>query len=159
MDLQLMFDRLIDLTEPIYQYIDASKASMLLFDTSGIEVLVTENDSKYANRLIKQLKTSKKSKGLDGSYAHYKATYASMPSHATENPAVQQIYINGHFCCIYKFSMVTNGLGIIRDITFYNQEFMDAYPDIILGKRVDSPDEDTSLTDLKALIPVLKDFY
>ena len=36
-DLQLMFDRLVDLTEPICQKIDVSKASMLLFDTSGIE--------------------------------------------------------------------------------------------------------------------------
>lgn len=29
---------------------------MLLFDTSGIEAYVTENNPKYANRIIKQLK-------------------------------------------------------------------------------------------------------
>ena len=37
LDLQSMFDHLVDLTEPICQRIDKTKASMLLFDTSGIE--------------------------------------------------------------------------------------------------------------------------
>ena len=49
-DLQSMFDRLVDLTEPICQRIDKEKSSMLLFDTSGIEAWVTENNPKYANR-------------------------------------------------------------------------------------------------------------
>lgn len=35
--LQTMLDRLVDLTEPTCQRIDLHKASMLLFDTSGIE--------------------------------------------------------------------------------------------------------------------------
>ena len=52
LDLQSMFDRLVDLTEPICQRIDKTKASMLLFDTSGIEAWVTENNPKYANRII-----------------------------------------------------------------------------------------------------------
>jgi hypothetical protein len=32
---------------------------MILFDTSGIEAWVTENNPKYANRIIRQLKTFK----------------------------------------------------------------------------------------------------
>ena len=56
LDLQSLFDRLVDLTEPICQKIDAEKAAMLLFDTSGIEAWVTENNPKYANSIIKQLK-------------------------------------------------------------------------------------------------------
>ena len=36
-DLQTMFDRLVDLTEPICQRIDAAKASMALFDTSVLK--------------------------------------------------------------------------------------------------------------------------
>jgi len=32
-----MFDHLVDLIEPACQRIDTEKASMLLFDTSGIE--------------------------------------------------------------------------------------------------------------------------
>lgn len=55
-----MFDHLVDLTEPICQQIDKEKASMLLFDTSDIEAWVTENNPKYANRIIKQLKVFKK---------------------------------------------------------------------------------------------------
>lgn len=43
-DLQAMFDRLVDLTEPICHLIDDQKAAMLLFDTSGIEAWGTENN-------------------------------------------------------------------------------------------------------------------
>lgn len=159
LDLQLMFDRLVDLTEPICHKIDASKASMLLFDTSGIEAWVTENNPKYANRIIKQLKAFKKAKDLSDSYDPYKAAYGSMPTHAASNPAIQQMYINGHFCYAYKFGIVTNGLGIVRDITFYNKDFLAAHPDIVVDKKSDSPDEDKSLADSKALLPVLKDFF
>ena len=159
LDLQTMFDNLVDLTEPICQTIDVFKASMALFDTSGIEAWVTENNPKYANTLIRQLKAFKKAKGLEDSYDPYKAAYASMPTHAAANPAIQQMYINGHFCYAYKFGIVTNGLGIVRDITFYNKEFLAAHPDIIVEKKSDSPDEDKSLADSKALIPVLKDFF
>ncbi len=82
-----------------------------------------------------------------------------MPSHSATNPAIQQMYINGYFCYAYKFGIVTNGLGIVRDISFYNKSFLDAHPDIVVGKKSDSPDEDKSLADSKALIPVLKDFF
>ncbi len=158
-DLQSMFDRLVGLTEPICQRIDADKASMALFDTSGIEAWVTENNPKYANRIIKQLKAFQKAHNLDDSYDPYKAAYGSMPSHAAANPAVQQMYINGHFCYAFKFGVITNGPGIVRDITFYNKEFLQAHPDIVMEKKSNSPDEDKSLADSKALIPVLKDFF
>jgi len=158
LDLQSMFDSLVDITEPICQQIDANLASMTIFDTSGIEAFVTENNPKYANRIIKQLKNFKKTCGLDDSYDPYKAAYGSMPSHALANPAIQQMYINGHFCYAFKFGIITNGLGIVRDISFYNHDFLKAHPDIIVEKKSDSPDEDKSLADSKALIPVLKDF-
>lgn len=158
-DLQSMFDRLVDLTEPICQRINADKAAMALFDTSGIEAWVTENNPKYANRIIKQLKAFKKAHNLDDSYDPYKAAYGSMPPHAAANPAIQQMYINGHFCYTFKFGIITNGLGIVWDITFYNKEFLEAHPDIIIEKKSNSPDEDKSLADSKALVPVLKDFF
>lgn len=69
------------------------------------------------------------------------------------------MYINGHFCYAYKFGIITNGLGIVRDITFYNKDFLNAHPDIVIGKKTDSPDEDKSLADSKALLPVLIDFF
>lgn len=55
-DLALVFKKLVDLTEPICQVIDSAKADMTIFDSSGIETWVTENNLKYANRIIKQLK-------------------------------------------------------------------------------------------------------
>ncbi|MBV4422110.1 transposase [Clostridium tyrobutyricum] len=159
LDLQLMFDNLVDITEPICQQINEKLASMAIFDTSGIEAFVTENNPKYANRIIKQLKTFKKLNGLGDSYDPYKAAYGAMPSHAGANPAVQQMYINGHFCYAFKFGIVTNGLGIVRDISFYNKNFLKNHPDIVVEKKSNSPDEDKSLADAKALIPVLKDFF
>lgn len=158
-DLQAMFDHMVDLTEPICQKIDSSLASMTIFDTSGIEAWVTENNPKYANRIIRQLKNYARAHHLNDSFDPYKAAYGSMPSHAAANPAVQQMYINGHFCYAYKFGIITNGLGIVRDISFYNKDFLAARPDIIVEKKSDSPDEDKSLADSKALIPVLTDFF
>ena len=159
MDLQSMFDHLVDITEPICQRIDSNLASMSIFDTSGIEAWVTENNPKYANRIIKQLKAFAKAHNFDKNFDPYKAAYGSMPTHAAANPAIQQMYINGHFCYAYKFGIVTNGLGIVRDITFYNKDFLNAHPDIIVEKKSDSPDEDKSLADSKALLPVLIDFF
>ena len=131
MDLQSMFDHMVDLTEPICQKLDPHRATMTIFDTSGIEAWVTENNPKYANRIIKQLKAFAKTNNLDKNYDPYKAAYGSMPTHAASNQAIQQMYINGHFCYAYKFGIVTNGLGIVRDITFYNKEFLKSHPDIV----------------------------
>ena len=157
-ELQSVFDKLVDITEPICQYIDNNLASMLLFDTSGIEAYVTENNPKYANRIIKQLKSYAKSMNFDSSYGPYKAAYASMPTSASSNNEVKQQYINGHFCYAYKFGIITNGLGIVRSIDFYNKDYLASHPDIVVEKKVKSPDEDKSLADSKALLPTLKDF-
>lgn len=159
MDLQSMFDHMVDMTEPICQKLDPHLAAMTIFDTSGIEAWVTENNPKYANRIIKQLKAFAKANNLDKSYDPYKAAYSSMPTHAASNQSIQQMYINGHFCYAYKFGIVTNSLGIVRDITFYNKEFLKAHPDIVVEKKSDSPDEDKSLANSNALLPVLIDFF
>ena len=55
-DLQLVFDNLVDVTEPVCQAIEPAKADMTIFDSSGIEAFAAENNPKYANRIIKQLK-------------------------------------------------------------------------------------------------------
>ena len=159
LDLQSMFNNLVDITEPICQQIDAAKASMTIFDTSGIEAYVTENNPKFSNRIISQLKSYKKAMKLNDSFDPYKAAYGSMPSHASSNQEIKQLYINGHFCYVYKFGMITNGLGIVRDISLLNKDFLKAHPEIIVDKKSDSPDEDKSLHDSKALIPILKDFF
>lgn len=158
-DLQLVSDNLVDVTEPICQAIDSAKADMTIFDSSGIEAFVTENNPKYANRIIKQLKAYAKAQGFDKSYDPYKAAYGSMPSHASANPEIKQLYINGHFCYVFKFGIVTNGLGIIRHISFYNKNFMVSHPDIVVEKKSDSPDEDKCVHDSKLLIPTRRDFF
>ena len=153
-DLQLVFDNLVDITEPVCQAIDSAKADMTIFDSSGIEAFVTENNPKYANRIIRQLKTFAKSRALGKSYDPYKAAYGSMPSHASANPEFKQLYINSHFC--YVFGIITNGLGIIRHISFYNKDFLASHPEILVQKKSDSPDEDKSVHDSRLLIPTLK---
>jgi len=158
-DLQSIFDNLVDITEPICQGIDSAKADMTIFDSSGIEAFVTENNPKYTNRIIKQLKAYAKTMNFDKHYNPYKAAYGTMPSHASANPEIKQLYINGHFCYVFKFGIVTNGLGIIRHISFYNKDFMNSHPEIIVDKKSDSPDEDKCAHDSKLLIPTLKDFF
>ena len=157
-DLQIVFDNLVNLTEPICQAIDSEKADMTIFDSSGIEAFVTENN-KYANRIIKQLKAYAKANGFDESYDPYKAAYGSMPSHAATNSEIKQLLINGHFCYAYKFGIVTNGLGIIRHIAFYDKDFFASHSEIKVEKKSDSPDEDKSVHDARLLIPTLIDFF
>ena len=158
-DLELVFDNLVDITDPICHSIDAEKADMTIFDSSGIEAFVTENNPKYANRIIKQLKTYEKAHGFDENYDPYKAAYGSLPTHASANPAIKQLYINGHFCYVFKFGIVTNGLGIVRHISFYNKDFMTSHPEIVVEKKSKSPDEDKSVGDSRLLIPTLTDFF
>ena len=158
-DLQGVFDNLVDFTEPICQAIDSFKADMTIFDSSGIEAFVKENNPKYANRIIRQLKAYAKAMNFDKNYDPYKAAYGSMPAHASANPEIRHLYINGHFCYVFKFGIVTNGLGIIRHISFYNKDFMTSHPDIVVEKKSDSPEEDKCVHDAKLLIPTLKDFF
>lgn len=154
--LQTLFDNLVDQTEPICEQINSELASYLVFDTSGVEAYVTENNPKFINRLIKQLKSQYKG---NSSVDPYKMAYGIMPSCASSNPNVKQLYINGHFCYVYKFGMLTNGLGIVRNISFFDEDFINAHPEIPIEKKSDSPDEDKSLSDSKALKPVLRDFF
>ena len=158
-DIKNMFDNLVDLTEPICQDIDSELASMTIFDTSGIESYVKENNPKFLNNLISTLKTWKKAKGLNDSFEPYKAAYSAMPTHAESNPAIKQMYINGHFCYSYKFGMITNGLGIVRDINFYDENYYLEHPEIKVSNKEDSPNEIKSLADSNALIPTLKEFF
>jgi len=159
MDLQSVFDQLVDITEPICQAIDAEKADMTIFDSSGIESWVKENNPKFADRIIRQLKSYAKAMNFDKSFDPYKAAYGSMPSCASANSEIKQLYINGHFCYVYKFGLVTNGLGIVRHISFYNKDYFANHPEIVINKKSDAPDEDKSVGDARLLIPTLTDFF
>ena len=154
--IEQMFNNLVDYTEPICQAIDAVLASIITFDTTGIEVYVTENNPKTLNALIKKLKAFYKDKP---EVDPYKMAYGLMPSHAAVSDDAKQMYINGHFCYAHKLAMVTNGLGIIRHISFLDDNFKDSHPELVVEKKTDSPDEDKTIGDSSALKPVIKDFF
>jgi len=154
--LELMFSKMVDYTEPICQAIDSTLASIITVDTSGVELYVKENNPKYLNTLIRQLKTYYKD---NPNVDPYKMAYGLMPSQAASSSDAKQMYINGHFCYADKFSIVTNGLGIVRHITFLDDDFKKQHPDIEFNKKSDSPDEDKSIGDSSALKPVLQDFF
>lgn len=155
--IELMFQQMVDFTEPICQAIDASLAQMLTFDTSGIELYVTENNPKTWNALIKKLKAYYKD---NPNVNPYQMAYGLMPSQAASCSDAKQMYINGHFCYADKFAILTNGLGIVRHIAFIDDDdFKASHPDLIIEKKTDSPDEDKSVGDASALVPVLSDFF
>ena len=158
-DLEELFEHLVDLTESICQAIDSFLAGMTSFDTSGIEAWVTENNPKYANSLIRKLKAWKTAHHIDDSYDPYKAAYASMPSSAAANPEIKQMYIDGHFCYAYKIGIITNGMGIVRHLEFYDEQYYQEHPYIQRDTKEDSPDEQKTAGDSKLLIPTLRSFF
>ena len=124
---------MVDYTEPICQLIDSSLSQMLTFDTSGIELYVTENNPKTLNALIKKLKVFYKDKpDIDP----YKIAYGLMPSQAASCPDAKQMYINRHFCYADKFAILTNGLGIVRHISFIDDsDFKSSHPELSVQKN------------------------
>lgn len=153
--LELMFQKMVDFTEPICQLIDPVFARIIAFDTSGIELYVKENNPKTLNSLIKTLKSYYKDKpDVDP----YQMAYGLMPSRAASCPDAKQMYINGHFCYADKFALLTNGLGIVRDIVFLDDDFKASHPDLPIEKKSDSPEEDKTISDSAALEPVLTDY-
>ena len=86
--------------------------------------------------------------------------YGLMPSQAATCPDAKQMYINGHFCYADKFAILTNGLSIVRHISFIDDaDFKAAHPDLVVEKKTDSPDEDKSVGNASSLVPVLQDFF
>ena len=63
-DLACFFENLVDITEPILQEINAEKASMSIFDTTGLEAFVTENNPKYVNQKSGLLRHGQRQKNL-----------------------------------------------------------------------------------------------
>lgn len=103
LDLQSVFENLVDLTEPICQEINSAKAN-----------------------------------NFDSNYDPYKAAYSSTTSHASSNNQVKLLYVDGHFCYVYKIGIITNGLGIIRHLDFYNRDFLIKHPELEPNKKSNS---------------------
>lgn len=154
--IEMMFSGIVDFTEPICRAIDASLADILTFDTTGIELYVTENNPKTLNSLIRRLSAYYKD---NPSVDPHKMAYALMPTQAASCPDAKQQYINGHFCYADKMAILTNGLGIVRHIAFLDDAFKDAHPEMPVEKKSDSPDDDKSIGDSTSLKPILSDFF
>jgi transposase len=123
--LKQVFQKLVDLTAPLCAEMDAAKAQTLIFDTTGIEARVFENNPKFFNGKLSQAKSfAKKNPG----YNPYSGVYALLPDHAEHNPEIRQQYINGHFCYALKAGILTDGLGIVRHIEFFDDEFKKSCP-------------------------------
>ena len=54
--------------------------------------------------------------------------------------------------------MLTNGLGIVRHIAFFDDAFKKSHPEIPIDTRTDNPDVDKEIGESKTLLPVLRDF-
>ena len=150
-----VFERLVELTEPICQEMDTELASCLIYDTTGIESYVTENNPKFFSSKLRQAKTMAKA---NPDTNPYQAVYGLLPDCACANPEVKQQYINGHFCYAQKAGILTNGLGIVRHIAFFDDEFKKAHPELPIDKRTDNPDIDKEIGDSRTPLPVLQDF-
>ena len=113
--IEQLFYGLVEFTEPICREMDSKKSDYLIFDTTGIEPQVKENNPKFLNTKLTQAKRFAKS---HPEFDPYQGVYAFLPEEAEKAPMAKQQYINGHFCYAYKAGIVTDGLGIIRHISF-----------------------------------------
>lgn len=110
-----VFERMVELTEPICRKMDGELAGSLIYDATGIESYVAENNPKFFSSKLRQAKfIAKTNPDADP----YRTVYGLLPDCAAANPAVKQQYINGHFCYAQKAGVLTNGLGIVRHIAF-----------------------------------------
>lgn len=154
--LESLFSRLVEITDPICREMDKELAGCLIFDTTGIESYVAENNPKFMTAKLKQAKGIAKA---NPNFDPYKGVYSLLPERAASNPAVKQQYINGNYCYAQKAAVITNALGIVRHIALLDEEFKGSHPGMIVDKRSDNPDIDKEIGDSTALKPVLSDFF
>ena len=150
-----VFERLVDMTEPICKEMDKALADMLVFDTTGIESYVAENNPRFAQAKTRQAVAYSK---IDPTFDPDIGRTAFMPEYAASNPAVKHQYINGHFCYAQKAAVVANGLGIVRHLELFDEEFKMAHPEMQVDKRTNHPEIDKEIGDSTSLKPVLLDF-
>jgi hypothetical protein len=153
--IKLMFDRLVEVTEPICKDIDAKKADYLVYDTTGVEAYVNENNPKFYNEKLDQAKKMAKN---NPDINPFKLVYGLLPDIAEANPFIRLQYVNGHFCYANKAGVLVNGLGVVRDISFFDEAFKIQHPEVV-SKKTDNPQLDKEIGDSTSLRPVLDDFY
>ena len=148
-DLKNFFDYLVEITDPICDEINSYLNDILIVDTTGIEAYVNENNPKKFDTLLRQCKALSKN---NPTFNAHSFACSKMPKVSYANPDIKLSYMNGHYCYALKTSIVTNGLGIIRDIDFLNDKSTD-----ITEAATASEAKDTY--DSKSLIPTLNKFF
>jgi len=150
-----VFERLVDLTEPICHEMNNALADMLLYDTTGIESYVAENNPKFLRAKEQQSKFISKA---DPSFDPSGSGVCLLPKVSASNGAVKYQYINGHFCYAQKAAVITNGLGIVRHLELFDEDFKQSHPEMLVEKRTNTPELDKEIGDSTSLKPVLLDF-
>ncbi|MGL4373160.1 MAG: transposase [Turicibacter sp.] len=148
-DLKNFFDHLVEITEPICNDINSYLNSFLIVDTTGFEAYVNENNPKKFDTLLRQSKTIGKN---NPEFNAHSFACSKMPKESYANSDIKLSYINGHYCYALKTAIVTNGLGIIRDIDFSNNKSGDISEAATASEAKDK-------YDAKSLIPTLDKFF
>jgi len=80
--IQKVFENLVEITEPICRELDAKKADYLIYDPTGIEAYVAENNPKFLNGKLNQAKKmAKKNPDLNP----HALAYGLLPETAAAN--------------------------------------------------------------------------
>jgi hypothetical protein len=151
----MVFDNFVDETEPICRELDPKKSGYLIYDPTGIEAYVKENNPKFLNS---KLNNAKKLAAKNPEINAHALAYSQMPEVSEANPFAQQQYINGYFCYAHKAGILANGLGIIRGIYVFDEQFKTKHPEVV-SKKTDNPALDKEVGDSTSLKPVLSDFF
>jgi len=121
-------------------------ASTLIFDTTGLEPKVRENNPKFFQSLLR--KTSKANPELETNQV-YSLVYSSLSKTSAANSNIRLMFINGHFCYALKFAVITNALGLPLAIQ----------PLFNINPSNSAPIEDKAVSDSKALLPCLEKLF
>ena len=151
----MVFENFVDATEPLCKQLDPKKSGYLIYDPTGVEAYVKENNPKFLNSKINQ---AKKAAVKNPEINAHALAYSTMPETAEANPFVKQQYINGYFCYANKVGILSNGLGIVRGIYFFDEIFKRKHPEVV-SQKTDNPDLDKEIGDSTSLKPVLSDFF
>lgn len=143
-----MFHNLVDITEPMCNEINSYLASILISDTTGFEAYVKENNPKFHQSLINQAKKIAKFKN-DKNFDVDKYAQSQSPKKSTVSSDIKLAYLNGHFGYYMKANIVTNGLGVIRHIDFYDDDI----------DFTCNPSTAKDTYDATTLIPVLDNYF
>jgi len=153
-DLSHLFHKLVDVTEDMAKKVNPLFSSILITDTTGFELYVTENNPKFYQSQLRKAKAYAKSFNKDNTNDTFdveKYAQSQMPKSASSNKDAKLCYLNGHFGYFQKAVVSTNGFGLVRDINFYDS-------DNSLSTDL-TPQDIKDTYDAKSLIPALETFF